>query len=548
MATTPSRSRTVSQFLAERLTDLAVTSVFGLMGEDTAALVTALAHQQGVDVVTTRHEAAAVMAADSFAWATDGLGIAILSHGPGFTNGLTAAISAVRADRQLLLIAGHDATNPVMTPDLKRSDQAGIARAAGVAVYVARDAEAVASSTARAVDEARSGRTVLLSIPVDVLNGPASMVSAPETVPEAGRRARPAASDIAQLATLLGQSQRPLILAGRGALGARAELEELGDQAGALLGTTLVGRGLFHGHPRDVGLIGGWASDSARPLLDGVDLVVAFGASLNSFTLAFGNLFTRARVVQIDVDPARLGVNRAVHMGIVGDSAESAAALVACLDSHQAASTGGPRAPVPEAGRLFLGEDRSVQSESDPDVLAAILDEIIPEPRTVVSDAGHFAGATGRYMRVRQPNHFRLTAAFASIGLGIGAAIGAAVARPEEQTVLVVGDGGMMMSLGDLETVARYELPLLIVVMNDRAWGAERHFLDMMGLPHDQAVFGNVDFAALSRSLGIDGKTVRSPAELKALKPELSEVRRTPLLIDCKIRGDLRASWLDEMA
>jgi thiamine pyrophosphate-dependent acetolactate synthase large subunit-like protein len=196
---------------------------------------------------------------------------------------------------------------------------------------------------------------------------------------------------------------------------------------------------------------------------------------------------------------------------------------------------------------LYLGGDESVDGEADGSMLAAILDEVIPAQRTIVTDGGHFMGFPGMYMQVPAPNHFRVTSSFAAIGLGVGAAIGAAVARPHEQTVFVAGDGGLMMSLGDLETVARYGVPLTIVVMNDRALGAERHFLDLMGINHEQSVYGDVDFAAIARALGIEAATVTSPDELRALAPELSPKRTTPFLVDCKIRGDLRARWLEEI-
>jgi len=548
MATSQSAVNTASQLLASALAELPVSSVFGLMGEDTAALVTALAELEQVNLFTMRHESAAVMAADSYAWATGDLGVAILSHGPGFTNGLTAAISAVRAERPVLIIAGHDAKQPAMKPDLKRCDQLGLGRAAGLRVTIAHDSTALPDAFAKAVGDARGGCSALLSIPADVLNGPGPewpfAAMPPRKVKAMGA---PPESEIDQVTAWLRTARHPLLLAGRGALEAEDQLRELAEGTGSMLGTTLAGRGLFHGHSLDIGLVGGWASDTTRPLLEEVDLVIAFGASLNSFTLAFGNLFRSATIVQIDIHRDRLGANCSIDLGIEGDSAEAARALLAGVEAGATVGPEGLNGLRERTAALYVGDDGSSETEADPNVLATILDELIPEPRTVVSDAGHFAGAAGRYMRVRRPDHFRLTAAFASIGLGIGAAIGAAVARPDEQTVFVAGDGGLLMSLGDLETVVRYGLPVLIVVMNDGALGAERHFLEMMGLSHEQAVFGNVDFAAIGRSLGIDGATVRSPADCRALSSELTGRRTTPFLIDCKIRGDVRASWLDEM-
>jgi thiamine pyrophosphate-dependent acetolactate synthase large subunit-like protein len=360
--------------------------------------------------------------------------------------------------------------------------------------------------------------------------------------------AEPSQAEIEEILRLLAGARRPLVVAGRGGIHAKEELIALAERTGALLGTSLLGKDLFRGHRLDLGIVGGWASDAARPLLDELDLVLVFGASLNSFTMAFGNLFKSTPIVQVDIDASHLGANYPVQLGIAGDSRATAKRLLKALPEAPA----DPELHRPEtleriAQPLYLGDDESSETEADPRVLATILDELLPAQRAIVTDGGHFMGFPGMYMHVPTPDRFRQTSAFASIGLGIGAAIGSAVARPDEQTVFFAGDGGLMMSLGDLETVARYGIPLVIVVMDDRALGAERHFLDLMGVSHQQSVFGDVDFAGVARALGIESETVRSPDDLRALAPRLSQPRSEPLLLDCKIRGDLRARWLEEI-
>jgi thiamine pyrophosphate-dependent acetolactate synthase large subunit-like protein len=156
-------------------------------------------------------------------------------------------------------------------------------------------------------------------------------------------------------------------------------------------------------------------------------------------------------------------------------------------------------------------------------------------------------GFPAMYMRVDGPRRFRLTVDFSSIGLGLGTALGTAVARRSELSVAFIGDGGLLMSLGDLETAARYKVPLLTVVMNDRAYGAERHYLDFEGASHELAKFPDTDFAAIGRALGIQSHCVRTLGEARAALSSVAGLCG-PLLLDCKIRPDIRGRWLDDVA
>src|SRR5581483_6910340 len=387
MATTAetTSTTTVSRLLATEIAALGVPHVFSLMGEDTAALITSLVDDHGLELLTMRHESAAVMAADSYSWATGGLGVCVLSHGPGFTNGLTALTTAARSERKLLVVAGHDAHRPGMRPEMKRTDQAAHAAAAGLGFFLARDAEHAPQALAEAVAHAVTGRVALLAVPVDVLNSATSPArSEPRGLPaSAAEPARsPSPEDVERVSAMLAEARRPLLVAGRGALHARDELLALAERTGALVGTTLLGKGLFRGHRLDAGVVGGWASDPVRPLLDDVDLVVAFGASLNSFTLAFGNLFGSIPIVQVDVDPSHLGAHYPVTVGVVADSRAAAEALVRAAGEPPA----DPELHRPDvleriARPLYLGGDESVEGRADGSVLAAILDEMLPAER-----------------------------------------------------------------------------------------------------------------------------------------------------------------------
>lgn len=195
----------------------------------------------------------------------------------------------------------------------------------------------------------------------------------------------------------------------------------------------------------------------------------------------------------------------------------------------------------------YVGDDSSRDGEVDPRTLAVAFDEMLPAERVVVTDGGHLQGFAAMYVGVAGPGRFRLTVDFSSIGLGLGTALGVAVGRTDSTTVLFTGDGGLLMSLGELETAARCAVPLVVVVFNDRAYGAERHYLDLEGASHHHADFPDTDFAAIGRALGITSMTLRSVDELHACRDLLSHPT-VPCLLDCKVNSEVRGRWFDDLA
>jgi len=180
----------------------------------------------------------------------------------------------------------------------------------------------------------------------------------------------------------------------------------------------------------------------------------------------------------------------------------------------------------------------------DPRSLGAALEKLLPARRNLVYDAGNFLGIVP-YLSVPGPGHFKLTSDFASIGLGFGTALGVAKARPAETTVLVIGDGGFLMTMGELETVVREDLPLVVVLMNDCAYGAELHFLKMRDLPVAKSVFPDVDYAPIAEAFGFQAATVRTLDDLQKLAPMLARPDG-PVFLDCKLNAAVAAPFMSE--
>jgi thiamine pyrophosphate-dependent acetolactate synthase large subunit-like protein len=182
----------------------------------------------------------------------------------------------------------------------------------------------------------------------------------------------------------------------------------------------------------------------------------------------------------------------------------------------------------------------------DPRTLSIALDDLLPAERTVAVDSGNFMGYPSMFLAVPDEAGFCFTQAFQSIGLGLASAIGAAIARPDRLAVAALGDGGALMGVSELETVVRLGLPMVVVVYNDEAYGAEVHHFGPDGDPLGTVRFPPTDIAAIARGFGFDGVTVRSAADLGAVRDWLAGPRERPLLIDAKVTSGRGSWWLEE--
>jgi thiamine pyrophosphate-dependent acetolactate synthase large subunit-like protein len=409
------------------------------------------------------------------------------------------------------------------------------------------------ADVARAVRRARvERRAVVLMLPLDVQAAPCPDGATPADGP-ALAPPRPAESAVTALADLLAGARRPAIVAGRGAVlaGAGPELRALGELTGSLLATSAVANGLFAGDPYDLGISGGFASPLAAQLLGEADVVVAFGAALNQWTTGHGKLLAPdAAVVQVDLDEEAIGAHRPVALGVVGDAAATAEALVAALAGR--APAGAARRTPELAAQIAAGrwrdepyDESATAGVLDPRTLSIALDDLLPTERTVVVDSGAFMGWPSMYLRVPDAAGFVFPQAFQCVGLALGNAIGAAIARPDRLTVAALGDGGALMSLPELETLGRLGLPMLLVIYDDAAYGAEVHHFAPMGEAVDLAQFPDTDFEGLARAAGCHGLTARSLDDLGALREWLAAPDR-PFVLDAKVDPAIYGEWLAE--
>ena len=551
---TSSRKAPVYQVLAEDIRALGIEAAFGLMSDDTALLATAL-DGTGVRFHGARHENTAITMAEGYAYAAGRIGVAVVGRGPALANGLHGAVYASRTGSPVLLIYGEAATGTRpngLGPDYKAIDGVGVLRSAGLRTFCATSPQSARMALADALAAAATGAAVSLHLPTNVQLAEIDRPGEPLQVGRLERTPAPAAAQsIWAAAAVLAKASRPLILAGLGAhrADARNAIETLAEKIGALLVTTARGKDLFRGNPYNLGIIGSFSHSVARRMAEQADCVLVFGASLNFLTTSFGTSLPRVPLIQVDAVRSNISRWLNADVALVGDARLVAEQLSAALPGRSEAKPFHDQATRKLISAFDPARDFQAANTPrtlDPRTLAMELEQHLPQDRNLVVDSGNFLSVVP-YLSVPDPGCFKMTADFASIGLGFGAALGVAKARPEKTTVLVIGDGGLLMTMGELETVVREDLPMVIVLMNDCAYGAELHFLKLRQQPVAKSVFPDVDFAPIAEGFGFEAATVRTLEDLHKVAPKLRQPDG-PIFLDCKINADVAAPFMSEFA
>lgn len=531
----------VSQALADAFALESDGILFGLMGDANMAVWDAVIADGRNRIVWSRHDGAAILMADGYAQASGKLGIATVTSGPGLACGANALISAARAGTPLVVLTGEypdDGKTSAQALDTQR-----FARACECEFRSLSRLDTFAEDLAEGFYTARTRqRPIIISLPHAHWDAELQWAweyrPSKEFVPRRDLAAPREA--IADLAVRLRNAQRPVILAGRGAqyAGARAALEALGQHMGALLATSLVAKGFFDGNPYDIGVSGSFSSAPTEALMAEADCVLAFGASLNSYTSEGGLLFPHAEVVRVDVKPHPASIGVVPGLYLQGDAKRTAEDLLVMLQAAGTAVEGYRTAetrdrlgaPVPQPPRATDG--------LDPRVLMQELSKALPDGAQVVSGAGHFWSWPVAHLVLPPGGRFQHTAAFGSIGLGLAEAIGAATAAPDRLTVLIEGDGSLLQAIQELHAAAEQKVRVAVVLMNDSAYGAEVLKMQWKGRDYRAAQWASPDYVSIARGFGGDGVVLESEGDL------VSAIARAaacdgPFVIDARISPTL---------
>src|SRR5215210_5599346 len=504
----------VYEVLAKTFIQEGVSTCFTLMGDANMNWAARLA-QQGCRMVYVRHEHCAVASAMAYARKTSDVGVATVTCGPGVTQLITALPAAVRASLPLVVFAGEA---PLRSSWYNQGiDQAPMIKATGADYHPLHLPERMTIGIRDAFLQAkRERRPVVLGIPFDLQerawDGPEKLPTPSGELLPRNSPIPPNRDDVKRAAELVAAAERPVVFAGLGAVEAKAgpACRALAAKTGGLLTTTLPARGLFHDDLYCIGIAGSFTSEVGLEYLAQADLIIAVGGSLAYHAGGGGQLWRNAKTLHIDIDPRALRQGQEVARNhLRADARLGVEALTSALPLR---STMWRTEAM--AARIRDSKPDSHVFEIEPGLLdprdcVDALEKALPGDWELVNSSGHCSWFFAQMPSRPQERFFSLRE-FGAIGNGTSFAMGVAAARPDRPVVLFDGDGSLMMHIQELETMKRHGMKILIVVMNDGAYGSEVHKLRSEGMPDDGSVFGRPDFAAIAQGFGLQGHTFKS--------------------------------------
>jgi acetolactate synthase-1/2/3 large subunit len=510
------------------LRDAGAAVVFGVMGDGNMHWLAEYAALPGVRWCPAWHEAGAVGMADGYARAAgrDSVGVATVTMGPGLAQALAALTAAVRTRSPVLVITAEP--DHVSPPNAQDVDQRSWATTAGARYRLVSEAADLSGALAETMACARSGHPAVLAVALSLMEREydGGHDIEPSLAPS------PGGTDMTGLepaARLLAASRRPLVLLGRGAelSGAVPAAVEIGRRIGACFLTTVPAKGCLADarDPFDLGLAGTMAHPPTRRLAGSADVVLVAGADLDAHNTFRGSFFGDARLIRIDIrPPAQMWHPAGDVIEITADAAKAITELAAHLPTD---CTPGLRNP--ETAELLASEPSrraALAAAQPPDglnpwaVIAAI-DAAVSDRAHIVTGVGHFWYFAAPYLSGHPGRTFHFGYGFGLIGQGlplaIGAAVAAAVAGPNRPTVAIEGDGSFWMNPQELQSAVRFGADLLVIVLNNAAYGSEFHKLGIAGLDPEAGAFDRpADVVAVARALGAAAERVSTMDELHA--------------------------------
>jgi pyruvate dehydrogenase (quinone)/pyruvate oxidase len=515
-----------SELLVERLADWGVDTVFGLPGDGINGIMEGLRrHRDRVRFVLVQHEEAAAFMATGYAKSTGRLGVCLATSGPGGLHLLNGLYDAKLDHVPVLAITGMQSTTLLGT---HFQQEVHLDRVfADVAAYnaVVHVPVSIPALVDNAVRTAVSRRTVAhLTIPVDVqeadpelnpFEGGLGTGRTPQTQPVClVPRVVPDDADIRRAADLLNESERVVLLVGAGALGAGAEVVAVAERLAAPIVKSLLGKAVVpDNHPLTTGGLGLLGTRPSEEAMDGCDALLMVGT--NYPYTAF--LPSRARVVQIEVDPTRAGARISTDVPLVGDAGDTLRAMLPLLNRKP------DRRFLEDAQQGMVGwrRDMAALENADrdpiqPQYLMRVVDRVADDDAILCTDSGTIATWAARHFDIRGGREFYLSGNLATMAPGLPYSLAAQWAHPGRQCIAFVGDGGFAMLMAELLTAVRYQLPVKAVVCNNGVLGQILWEQMVLGYPEHGVRFqGPANFAGWADAAGCVGLRVTHPGDLE---------------------------------
>ena len=537
----------VYEALARAFAAEGVKDVFGMMGNGNLHWIDGM-HKLGITTYEVRHESAALSMAQGYARAAGTVGVCTTTCGPGVTQLATSMTIASRANAPIVTFAGESPTGD--DEYVQRINQERFAEAIEAGFVRVTSGKNALEGVRKAFYWARvESRPIMLSVPIDVQQQNVDDDIMEDCVPSSKflqlRRTMPSPEDVIEAADLIAASRKPVLLVGRGAIasGAEKEVLSLANRVGGLIATTLMAKNWLNDYPYHAGISGTYGTKTALELFQDADLVIAVGAGLNNHTIAAGYIFPEAKFLHIDsARHVMMGGSGSAALYLQSDAKLGLQVIEAELAGRDHRTEGYQSDDVKRALADVYDDPKTYDLRPDtvdPREVCRLLDKVVPRNVGLILGSGQNVGfSTMLFNEPRDlliPNQF-----FSSIGQGLTCAVGAIVGSERQPAMLVDGDMSVLMYLAEFETAVRYQLPLLVVVLNDQAMGAEMHQIRAEGgdLDADLAMLPTPDLGAVAVALGGKGRRATTLDEVRNAAEEWLAAP-CPMIIDVRISDNV---------
>lgn len=530
-----------AQIIIECLVEQGVDTVFGYPGGAVLPLYDALyQNRDRIRHILTSHEQGAAHAADGYARSTGKVGVCISTSGPGATNLVTGIATAYMDSVPLVALTGNVIVPLLGKDSFQEVDITGITMPITKHNFIVKDVKDLAPTMRRAFRIAQEGRPgpVLIDLPKDITVHTTDYET--ETIEAiAPRTDRLREKSLQQALELIKGSERPMCYVGGGAIRAKAseELSEFLTLIDSPACTSLMGSGAISSlDERFTGLVGMHGTKVSNMLVSACDLLIVIGARFSDRVVSKASSFARnARIIHIDVDPAEIDKNIKSYCNVVGD----VKVVLSELNRRLGVAISHPRwmEQVADYKRRYpiRVDNESARSK---EILKA-LQSVLPPNFFIVTEVGQHQMWAAQFLKHVQPGHFLTSGGLGTMGYGTGAAIGAQVGNPKSRVVNVAGDGSFRMNCNELATIARYRLPIVILLMNNKTLGMVRQWQTLFfnGNYSETTLDTPIDWMGLAAAYGVKGMRLGKDDDPKAVLKAALDLGEA-VLVDCEIPVD----------
>ena len=528
-----------SKIIVECLLEQGVDTVFGYPGGAILNLYDELyKNQDKIRHILTSHEQGASHAADGYARASGKVGVCLATSGPGATNLVTGIASAYMDSIPMVAITCNVGNNLLGKDSFQEVDISGIVMPVTKYSFIVKDGNKLADTIRRAFKIAVTGRPgpVLIDITKDVTGESFEYeYKEPEKV---SPKADISEEDILNAVSLIRGAKKPYILVGGGVIlsNASEELRTFVSKTDAPVADTLMGKGAFDGSdPKYTGMVGMHGTKTSNLGITECDLLIVIGARFSDRVIGNAKKFARnAKILHIDVDAAEISKNIKAHYSLIGDARLVLRKLNARLDPLHHDEW------IAHIERLKdMYPIRTNKKGLTGEYIIETIDKKTEDDTVICTEVGQHQMWAAQFYKFKHPRTFITSGGLGTMGYGLGAAIGAKVAKPDKTVVNIAGDGCFRMNMNEIATATRYDIPVIQVVINNHVLGMVRQWQNLFyGKRYSQTILRDkVDFVKLAEAMGARAKKVTTKGEFDAAFDEALK-SDTTYVIDCEIDSD----------